>query len=336
MRIFKFILIFIIHSLQSLGQTNIQIVIKNIGNHKIDKVDVFDLSQKEIFKVEYKDTLNFNFKKQTIDCYNIRYHENDKMYRQQIWLNPGQIRIEAHIDTSKLLIDSVFNSTIYYQHLNFSQNYSLLYKRNDKTTLNKMLLDLYSINIENPYSLVIANSYIQLNQNSKADLSKLKILTDKQGNLFNWFLLYPSVVERLNKILTTNSINISDYYFIDRQSKNVQLSNLNKKYYIFDFWFLGCAPCIRDHREIFKELKTLDYKNAELISISTDTDTKKWDSYLNKNGYNWQNYLESKTKSITTLLSISSFPTYLIIDKFGNILSTQASFSDVLLWMDKK
>lgn len=336
MRQLKYIAAFLALSLQSFGQTNIQIVIKNDGNHKIDKVDVSDLSQKEVFKIPYNDTLNFVFNKQNIDCYNIRYHENGKMYRQQIWLNSGQIKIEAHLDSSELQIDSVYNSPIYYEHLNFRRNYPILYKKNDTTAINKMLLELYSKNIDNPYSLLFANTYIQLNENSKTNLSKLKSLTDKQGERFNWFLIYPSVVERLNNILTVNSININDYTFIDRQNKNVKFTALTKKYYILDFWFLDCPPCLQDHKEIKKEIKNLDYKNAELISISIDRDIVRWNTYLSKNKYNWQNYLESKTKKITENLSISGYPTYIIIDKLGNILSTQNSFFNVLKWLDKE
>lgn len=336
MRPLKFILAFLILSLKSYGQTNIQVIVKNIGNHKIDKVDAFDLSQKEVFEVPYKDTINFVFTKQNIDCYNIRYHENGKVYQQQVWLDTGQIKIEAHIDSSAFVIDSVFNSPVYYEYIDYKRNYSILYKKNDTTTLNKMLLEFYSKNIYNPYSLFLADSYIRLNQNSKTSLSKLKLLTDKQGDRFNWFLLYPSVVERLNNILTVSSININDYSFIARQNKKVKLNALTKKYYILDFWFLECAPCLRDHKEINKELKTLDNKNTELISISKDSDIKKWENYLSRNKYNWQNYLESDSKKITEELSISDFPTYIVIDNLGNIISTQNSFSDVLKWLDKK
>ncbi|MDD1444486.1 TlpA family protein disulfide reductase, partial [Dolichospermum sp. ST_sed3] len=275
------------------------------------------------------------FSKKNNDCYSNRYHEQERIYSQQIWLDSGQIKIEAHIDSSELVIDSVFNSPTYYGHLDFRKNYSLLHKTNDTTEMNKMLLDFYSNNIDNPYSFVFADIYIRLNQNSKTNLSKLKLLTDKQGDRFNWFLLYPSVVERLNKILTVGSISLSDYSFIDRQSKNVKLLPLTKRYYILDFWFLLCAPCLLDHKEISKNKKILASKNAEIISISTDSDIVKWKKYLSKNKYYWQNYLESESKNITTDLKISSFPTYIVIDDLGNIVYVQNSFLEILKWLDK-
>ncbi len=323
-------------SLKSIGQTSIQLVIKNIGTHKIDKVDAFDLSQKEFRESKYKDTLKFEFSKKTIDCYNIRYHENGKLYRQQIWLDTGKIKIEAHIDSTTLVIDSVFNSPIYYEHHKFSRDYASLYKKNDTTAISQMLLGLYLKNIDNPYSFVFANTYIQLNQNSKESLSKLKMLTNKQGDRFNWFILYPSVIERLNYIISAVSININDYTFLDQQNKSLKLKQLTKKYYILDFWFLACAPCIRDHKDIFKSQKILASKNAELISISTDSDIIEWKKYLSKHNYKWPNYLESKPNKLTEQLSINIFPTYIVLGNSGKIINTQNSFSDVLKWLDKE
>ena len=335
MKALKLIAVFVAISLQSFGQTNIKIVIKNDGNHKIDKVDVFDLTQKEFFESPYNDTLNFVFKKQNIDCYNIRYHEKGKMYRQQVWLNSGEIKIEARIDSTKLLIDSVYNSPIYYENLNFEKKYSLLYAKNDTVSMNKMLLDYYSKNIDNLYSLRSAYTYIELNQNSKTNLLKLKTLTDKQGDKFSWFLLYPSVVERLDKILTDSAVNTNDYSFIAPNNKTVKIPPLSKKYYILDFWFLACAPCVKDHVAIKKNLELLDSKNVELISISNDTDVTKWQKYLSKHQYNWQNYLENGTNKLTQQLVIGMFPTYIVIDKSGNIVNRQNSFADLVNWLDK-
>jgi hypothetical protein len=336
MKPLKFILVVLILSLKSYGQTNIQVIIKNVSNHKIDNVDIFDLSQKEFLETQYKDTLNFAFTKKNVDCYNIRYHENGKMFRQQIWLDSGQLKIEAHIDSSALIIDSVFNSPTYYKYLNFRSDFSILSIKKDTSAMNNILLELYSDNIDNPYSLLFAETYLRLNQNSKASLSKLKLLTDKQGDKFNWFLLYPLVVERLNNILTVSSINLNDYSFINRQNKIVKFPILTKKYYILDFWFLACAPCIQDHKEILNGLKILENKNAEVISISTDSDIMKWKKYLSKNKYNWQNYLECSSKKITNQLNIKGFPAYIIIDKFGSIISTQNTFANALNYVDKK
>lgn len=320
--------------LKSYGQTNIQLIMKSGGTHKIEKVEVFDLSQKEFHTLFYKDTVNFVFDKPNIDCYNIRYHSNGKMYRQQVWLNSGLIKIEVHIADSALIIDSVFNSPIYYEHLTLSKNYSQLYLKKDTAAITDILLELYKKNIDNPYSFVLGNLFIGLNQNSKKDLLKLKTLTDQQGNKFNWFFLYPAVQERLQNILSQTSLNLNEYAFINLENKKVKLPAFtNNKYYILDFWFLACAPCVRDHKEIFRHQQTLTDKKAELISISTDDSIKDLNNYLIEHKYKWANYLQSNPKKVTNDLNINIFPTYLILDKFGNILCSQNAFSDVLKWL---
>lgn len=235
MRHIKFIIIIFLFGKQAVGQTSIQIVINDLGKHKIDKVDVFDLSQKEFYEYEHKDTLNLNFDKKNIDCYNIRYHEGDKMFQQQIWLDTGKIKIVAHLDSTTLIIDTVYNSPTYYKVLEFGKKHFELYKKNDTLLLNNYLIDKYKENIENPFSIVIADYYVRLNQNSKLNHIKLKKLTDKQGAVFDWFLLYPGVVERLNKILTVDKIIISKFSFVDKKNERVNLSLNGSDFYILDF-----------------------------------------------------------------------------------------------------
>ncbi len=317
------------------GQTNIQLIMKNNGAHTFEKIDVFDISQKEFYKIKYQDTAHFSFKKTSIDLYNIRYHANGKMYRQVAWLDTGSIKIELHVDDLALKIDTVLNSPIYYEHLNFFKNNASLYQKRDTATLSDLLLKLYEKHIDNPYSLQAGEMYIGLNQNSKKDLLRLKTLTDRQGDKFSGFPLYPLVHERLHKILAITSLDLNAYTFIDPSNKKVKLPTLtDNKYYLLDFWFLACKPCISDHKEIFKKQPLLAEKKIELISISTDDSVKELNHYLNKNNYKWANYLETDIKQITKDVGIRIFPTYLILDKSGKIMSSQNTFDNVLKWLE--
>jgi len=312
------------------GQTVIQLVLKNSTAHKIDKVDAFDLSQKEIYDQPYRDTVVFNFKKTNIDCYNIRYHENGKMFRQQIWLDSGNVKIEAHITGKELVIDTVINSPFYYKVAAFEKQYLKVAKARDTAVTNDFLLSAFQEHVDNPFSISVGYYYVMMNQNQKPDLLKFKSIADKQGDKFKWFLLYPMVMERINKILTVDQIQISSYSFVNLANQKVQLPLRGADYYVLDFWFIGCLPCVEQHIEIKKKLPQLRAKNVALIGISTDSDTKKWRDYLAKHGYTWQNYLQDRTQTITKDLSISSFPTYIIVNNAGDIVDSYNSFSDVL------
>ncbi|WP_410478169.1 TlpA family protein disulfide reductase [Pedobacter aquatilis] len=98
-------------------------------------------------------------------------------------------------------------------------------------------------------------------------------------------------------------------------------SRLTKKFLILDFWFLSCIPCIRDHKEVLSNLRILDEKNAEMVSISTDKDLEKWRNYVLKNRYVWRNYQQPGAATLTRDLSISTFPNYIILNSDNEVLS---------------
>ncbi len=325
----KLLIAFLFINYSVYAQTNIEFILKNPSSYKIDTVDAFDLSQKEFYNYDYNDTISMHFNKNNIDCYNIRYHENGKMFRTQIWLDTGNIKIEAHIDSNTLIIDTVFNSPVYYKVKKFAKEYYEFYKSADTIALNNYLLTKYEENINNPFSLMIGNYYIALNQNLKLNLIKLKALTEKQKDRFDWFFLYPLVVERMNKILDVNNISLNNFRFLNRKSKKVKLLLQGSDFYILDFWFLACPPCILDHKEIKTSYEKLKQRGVEVISISTDENIFQWKNYLSNHSYYWGNYLQENNNTITNQLSIHSFPTYLIVNKKGDIIDTYNSFADV-------
>ena len=311
------------------AQTQIKLIV-NKNSYKIDKVDIFDLSQKQIFTSDFKDTLTFNFDKNNIDCYNIRYHQGEKMYRQQVWLDRGKIVFKANIVKDELEIDTIFNSPFYYEvKKHFEKLFRFDYKK-DSTQINDYLLQMVEKNIENPFSLAVARNYIASNLNSKENLSKLSKFKN-QFKAFDWFLIYPSVAENLDKLLNTKSINFEKFSFVDRNNKQTNLSPPKSKFTVLDFWFLKCGPCIQQHKSIKIYSEKLTKSNVEMIGISTDNDLIEWNKYLNKHEYNWSNYLEGDIKNrLSKFLGISGYPTYIVLDNTNTIVGRYNSINDVL------
>lgn len=330
MRHFNLVIVILTLSFPVLGQTNIQLIFNT--DKLIDKVDIFDLSQREFYSSAYKDTLSFHFKKDNVDCYNIRYHEKDKMYRQQIWLDSGNIVLKSHIAGNDLIIDTVINSPIYYKAQNFYKDYSRLLKTNDSTKINGFLFKNVEDNLTNPFSYAIGQNFLFRNQNSKINLVKFKTLLDQQGDSFNWFLLYDLVVRRVDAILASNKTNVLGFVFLDRKNQKSKLNLTHgTDFYILDFWFLGCAPCIRDHKEIKKYLGKLTAKKIGMIGISIDDISKSnsWQTYLAQNKNTWKNYIQDNNSKLTNHLGINSYPTYLILNANGEIIESYNSFSDI-------
>ncbi|MEO6356317.1 MAG: TlpA disulfide reductase family protein [Ferruginibacter sp.] len=336
MRYFTILLPLLLFHTATIAQTNIQLIIQNPAQHKINKVDAFDLSQKEFHDYVYGDTIQMHFDKKNIDCYNIRCFEGEKRFWIQPWLDSGNIKIWAHLDEKKLVIDTVINSPIFYKVAAFAKQYFELGKTKDTALLNQFLLNAFEENIGNPFSTAVADYFVRLNQNSKVNLLKLKKLTDLQGDRFSWFLFYQMAVAKMNKILAAIKINANDYLFVNNAAKKVKLTLNGANYYVLDFWFLACTPCRQQHVEIKSSLRKLQRKNVAVISVSTDHDISEWKAYLQKHQYKWQNYLEDVDKSIPRQLSVNNFPLYIILDANGNMVETYNAFSDVLKRFDIK
>lgn len=331
---FLFLLIGSLFFTSSRAQTSIELVSKGLGFSSIEKVEIFDLSQREFYELPYKDLLNFTFSKTNIDCYNIRYSGKNIILRQQVWLEPGQVKISTTSIKKKLIIDSVSGAKVYDDHQAFKNRYRTLIETKDTVSANKLLLDKFNQYIKSPYSLAFADLYINLNQNDKTELLKLAPLLAHQNDEFKWFFLYPVVTGSLKRLLAIRNLDYTKYTFYDLQGKKTKLHATNRKFLILDFWFLSCIPCIRDHKLISSNLEYLEKRNAEILSISIDKDIEKWRSYVLINNYVWRNYQQAENTALTRDLNISAFPNYIIVNSNNEVLSIKNSFSDVIQWLD--
>lgn len=325
---YQIIIALLIFSCQATGQTKIQLILR--ADAQIEKIDVEDFSFKETFSSKYKDTIDFYFAKTNIDLYNIGCYVNGKKLWKQIWLDTGNIKIHAHVDSTKLIIDTIINSPMYYYVSNFNREFSSYFKTKDTVQINKFLLSKIQSNLENPFSLWAGMLYLNQNQNDKNKLIELKETFTKQGEMFSWFRLYPDVIERMKNILSVNNLNVLDFKFINKQNKVTSLSLKNADFYILDFWFLACVPCRKEHKIIQANLQRITQNKISVIGISTDEYSKEWKDYLFKNHYSWPNYLQPAIKKLTESLSINAFPSYIVVNKAGEIIGRYNTFSEIL------
>jgi len=311
------------------SQTNIQLILKN--GKQISSVYAHDFSFKENLTHPYQDTINFRFERSNdIDLFNIGCFINDKQPWKQIWLDSGRITIFGHMDSTSFKIDTVLNSPMYDYVRLFNIEFGDLVKQKDSSRASIYLLDHLRSNIDNPFSLWISMLYLNLNQNLKDKIIELKQALSKQGSKFSWFRLYDDVTGRIDNIVSTKNVTISDFRFIDRQNKIASLALNKANFYILDFWFLGCLPCRKEHKIIKANYKELSKHKIETIGISTDKYSEKWKDYLVTNHYEWPNYLQVPGKKLTDFLSVNAFPFYIVINDQGEIVGRYNSFSDIL------
>jgi thiol-disulfide isomerase/thioredoxin len=325
---FILILLFIIR-LAASAQTSIKIILKS--NLKVDSVSITDISFQEFYESAYKDTLIFSFKKNNIDCYNIRYSIKQKLYHKQIWLNAGNVIVDTHLtDTAHMIIDTVINSPVYYSVADYFKQTSKIAK--DTIARNAFMLYEIEKNLENTRSIAIATDYINFNENSKVNLLKLKFLLSHQKTDFSWFRFYSVGIERMNKILEIKNIDFSQFNFINRKNEIVSIKSKSDQFTLLDFWFVGCVPCMLQHKELKLNMQKLIRNHIHVIGISTDKEKEmdSWNNYLSKHGYNWDNYLQSGAKTLSDYLSINAFPEYILLNQKGEIVKTYGSVDEVL------
>ena len=113
-----------------------------------------------------------------------------------------------------------------------------------------------------------------------------------------------------------------------------QLSALQGKYVLLDFWGTWCQPCIQS----IPRLKTLHdkykEKNFVLVSVANDNNLDKLKNFVRENKMDWlQLYQNEHSKSNETellkSLKISEYPTTILIDPEGKIVLRGKDIEDI-------
>lgn len=312
--------------------SDLNLIIKT--ERKIDSVWISNIGQTESFFFAFNDTIKVDFQSKLNDLYNVGIFTENGRSTSQFWLNGDTVIIKGRYE-DKLEVDSILNSDLYYESVKISKEIGeLIENGSDSLTIDTYLLRKIRENVNSPLSFAIANSYIFRNQNDRIKIGELfDTLSVQSDSLKNHFI---SVHPKIENILSVDSINTSNYSFANLENDLSSIEFHNSKKYLLDFWFIGCPPCIRDHKLISNKLEFLKDNNIELVGISTDQNHSAWRDYLGRHNYNWKNYREvDSLERVSKDIAIWAFPTYLYISNNGEILGRFNSFEDFEKSIDK-
>ena len=135
------------------------------------------------------------------------------------------------------------------------------------------------------------------------------------------------VLERVNtatdSISPTVGFYAPDFEFEVMNSGNeLKLSDLKGKYVLLDFWGTWCGPCVKGIPDLVKLHEEFKKKQFEIVSIAVKSERQAFDELIEEHGMNWLHAWQANSRGgMVQLYNINAFPTFILIDPEGKIVS---------------
>jgi len=129
-------------------------------------------------------------------------------------------------------------------------------------------------------------------------------------------------IEFNEKLASIKSIH--DLVSSDTSGNKIDFKTFKGKYVLIDFWASWCKPCIADIPYLKKVIAEFKNDSIQFISVSLDTDRKKWKKAILDNNLNWLQVSELTGFHglvPTYCKIIVGVPQYVLVDKNGVIIN---------------
>ncbi len=108
--------------------------------------------------------------------------------------------------------------------------------------------------------------------------------------------------------------------------REVDLTKLQGKVVLLDFWATWCGPCIAEVPNVVKAYEKLHGKGFEIVGISLDQDKDKLEAFTKEKGMTWPQYFDGKgwENEFAQKYGVHSIPAMWLVNKKGIVISTEA------------
>ena len=139
--------------------------------------------------------------------------------------------------------------------------------------------------------------------------------------------------EERRKNAAEEGVNLLHQHYIDMEYPDVDdnrislssiVANPANRYVILDFWATWCGPCVQSIPMLKDVYARYHDKGLEIYSVSLDSKTKEWKTFVAENGMTWVNVLGKDGKAGRNY-GVEFIPAVFLIDcKTGEILVNDA------------
>ncbi len=107
---------------------------------------------------------------------------------------------------------------------------------------------------------------------------------------------------------------------------HVDLSKMQGKVVLVDFWATWCGPCVGEMPHVKAAYAKYHAKGFEIVGISLDHDLARLKEFTKAQGMPWPQYFDGKGwgNLISTKYGIRGIPTMWLVDKNGNLADPDA------------
>ena len=122
--------------------------------------------------------------------------------------------------------------------------------------------------------------------------------------------------------------NLTSFELFSTDGTQFDLSKVNSRYILLDFWHKGCIPCLKAIPHINALKMTFSDEEVSIFGINPIDNLNNIKETIKQKNISYC-VLADKNRSLSKLLSINAYPTILIIDtKRNKIVYSKSGFNE--------